>query len=262
MHKQLAVSLKASLHVFWVTSDKKNNKQIKYPGPQQRTVPAALLPVISFGTSLPGFVSLITFCAWNKQLCPAELCPAWWVCTSLLATEIRLKISLRDNETRITSSSSYIPLPWESVKRAEESKEKASVSHTHFSVHIHLLAPNEPSAPPTNPILQHNWGISILLHILEQIPSLITDAFQSRHHYIFRPLSFKNVLKIFMPVPKGPLLLFCYALISLFLLLHAGGSTLLFIFCLFDLCVDGIHLAYPLFFTLLWRQAATVWCSY
>ena len=91
---------------------------------------------------------------------------------------------------------------------------------------------------------------------------LITDAFQSRHHYIFRPLSFKNVLKTFMLVPKGPLLLLCYALISLFLPLPAGGSTLLFIFCLSDLCVDGIHLAYPLFFTLLWRQAATVWCSY
>lgn len=65
-----------------------------------------------------------------------------------------------------------------------------------------------------------------------------------------------------MLVPRGPLLFFCYALISLTLLLPAGGSTLLFIFCISDLCVDGIHLVYPLFFTLLWRQAATVWCSY
>lgn len=78
----------------------------------------------------------------------------------------------------------------------------------------------------------------------------------------FQTTFFLNVLKTFMLVPKGSLLLFCYALISLFLPLPAGGSTLLFIFCLSDLCVDGIHLAYPLFFTLLWRQAATVWCSY
>lgn len=110
---------------------------------------------------------------------------------------------------------------------------------------------------------QQDWGISILLHILEQnSPTLIADAFQSRHHYIFRRLSLKNVLKTFMLVPEGPLLLFSYGLISLYLPLPAGGNTLLFIFCLSDLCVDGIHLAYPLFFTLLWRQAATVWYSY
>lgn len=136
------------------------------------------------------------------------------------------------------------------------------VSRLQLSFHILPSRPYQPNPPPTSRILQHNQGISILLHILEQIPSLITDAFQSRHHYIFRPLSFKNVLKTFMLVPKGPLLLFCYALITLSLPLPAGGSTLLFIFCLSDLCVDGIHLAYPLFFTLLWRQAATVWCSY
>lgn len=134
--------------------------------------------------------------------------------------------------------------------------------HTHTFL-FHILPSPLLTQPSTyKPILQHIWGISILLHIREQIPSLITDAFQSRHHYIFRPLSFKNVLKTFMLVPKGPLLLLCYALISLFLTLPAGGSTLLFIFCLSDLCVDGIHLAYPLFFTLLWRQAATVWCSH
>lgn len=53
-----------------------------------------------------------------------------------------------------------------------------------------------------------------------------------------------------MLVPKGPLLLFCYALISLSLPLPAGGSALLFIFCLSDLCVDGIHLALVLYITL------------
>lgn len=100
------------------------------------------------------------------------------------------------------------------------------------------------------------------IHILEQIPLLIVDAFQRRHHYIFRTLSFKNVLKTFMLVPKGYILLICYDLISLYLLLTGEGSTLLFIFCLPDLCVDGIHLAYPLFFTFLWRKSASIWCSY
>lgn len=124
------------------------------------------------------------------------------------------------------------------------------------------LIPHSPNPPTSHPILHDNWEISILLHILEQIPSLITDAFQSRHHYIFRPLSFKMYWKTFMPVPRGSLLLLCYALISLFSPTACWRIHLLFIFCLYDLCVDGIHLAYPLFFTLLWRQAATVCCSY
>lgn len=144
----------------------------------------------------------------------------------------------------------------------QKEKEKAFISYTRISYSIFSPLTLTHPAFHLKPILKHNWGISILLHILEQIPSLITDAFQSRHHYIFRPFSFKNVLKTFMLVPKGPLLLSCYALINLSLPLPAGGSTLLFTFCLSDLCVDGIHLAYPLFFTLLWRQAATVWCIY
>lgn len=58
-----------------------------------------------------------------------------------------------------------------------------------------------------------------------------------------------------MLVPKGSLLL---SLLVCFCLSLLGESTLLFIFCLSDLCVDGIHRAHLLFFTLLWRQG--VYC--
>lgn len=61
-----------------------------------------------------------------------------------------------------------------------------------------------------------------------------------------------------MLVPKGSLPGFSDALISLFLLLPARESTLLIIFCLSDLCLDGNLLPYPLSFTILWRQAAAV----
>lgn len=53
-----------------------------------------------------------------------------------------------------------------------------------------------------------------------------------------------------MLVPKGPLLFLCYALISLSLLLPAEGSHC-YSFSVSLTSVDGIHLAYSLFFTLL-----------
>lgn len=97
-------------------------------------------------------------------------------------------------------------------------------------------------------------NFNLLFHILQQIPFLITDAFQSRHHYIFRPISFQMHRNPSCWFPRvlfsSPvmLLLVCFCLSLL------GESTLLFIFCLSDLCVDGIHRAHFLFFTLLWRR--------
>ena len=66
---------------------------------------------------------------------------------------------------------------------------------------------NSHLSPLLTPALQLDWGIAIRLHIREQnSTSLITDAFQSRHHYIFKPLSFKNVTKkTFLPAPVGTL---------------------------------------------------------
>lgn len=152
----------------------------------------------------------------------------------------------------------HYPLLWVPARAERSMKRPSTCTHTHFPFLLLPLTLTNITLHPINPILQPNWGISILFHILEQIPSLIIDAFQRRHHYIFRPLSLRNVLKTFMLVPKGSLLFFCYALISLFLLLPARESTLLFIFCLSDLCVDGINPVYPFFFTLYCRQTATV----
>ena len=59
-------------------------------------------------------------------------------------------------------------------------------------------------SPHLTPTLQLDWGIAIRLHIREQNSTpLITDAFQSRHHYIFKPLSFKNVTENVLPSPVG-----------------------------------------------------------
>lgn len=122
------------------------------------------------------------------------------------------------------------------------------------SVHLHLTlvffipSPGQPRAST------QLGNFNPLFHTLRQNPFLITDAFQSRHHYIFRPISFQMHWNPSCWFPRVPfsspvmLLLVCFCLSLL------GESTLLFIFCLSDLCVDGIHRAHLLFFTLLWRQ--------
>lgn len=93
-----------------------------------------------------------------------------------------------------------------------------------------------------------------LFQTLQQIPFLITDAFRSRHHYIFRPISFQMYWNPSCWFPRVPFSSLVMLLLICFCLSLLGECTLLFIFCLSDLCVDGIHPAHPLFFTLLWRQ--------
>lgn len=117
------------------------------------------------------------------------------------------------------SNKSWLLYPM-SCSPAKRTKERESPSHTHifhsiFSILSLLTRPQD--NPPTPLPPQHNWEISILLHILEQIPFLITDAFQSRHHYIFRPLSFKMYWKPLCRFPRAPfpssvmLLLVCFS---------------------------------------------------
>lgn len=137
-------------------------------------------------------------------------------------------------------------------------------SHQHIS-HSRPFSPPPPipsiitTYHPSTP--KKKWGISyFIFHILEQnSPLLITDVFQSRHHYIFRPLSLKRFTENLYAGSRrssfsSPLMVF---LVS-YLILPAGGNTLLCIFCLSDLSVDRIHLAYPSLFTLLWREEANV----
>lgn len=122
------------------------------------------------------------------------------------------------------------------------------ISHSYFS-YLLLAHPNIP--PHTSCLDTIGKFQSPFPHPPRQIPFLITDAFQSRHHYIFRPISFqmhRNPSCWFPRVPfSSPvmLLLVCFCLSLL------RESTLLFIFCLSDLCVDGIHRAHLLFFTFL-----------
>ena len=95
----------------------------------------------------------------------------------------------------------FIPSPAQHTwTKTKEIKMPPSRNHTFPIRNSHL-------SPLLTPALQLDWGIAIRLHIREQNSTpLITDAFQSRHHYIFKPLSFKNVTKkTFLPAPVGTL---------------------------------------------------------
>lgn len=114
------------------------------------------------------------------------------------------------------SNKSWLLYPM-SCSPAKRTRERECISHSYLSFHIlYLVITNSTTGQPPLPP-QHNWEISILLHILEQIPFLITDAFQSRHHYIFRPLSFKMYWKPLCWFPRAPfpssvmLLLVCFS---------------------------------------------------
>lgn len=123
--------------------------------------------------------------------------------------------------------------------------------HLNLTLIFSYLLLAHPNIPPHNSCLDTIGKFQSPFPPPRQIPFLITDAFQSRHHYIFRPISFqmhRNPSCWFPRVPfSSPvmLLLVCFCLSLL------RESTLLFIFCLSDLCVDGIHRAHLLFFTFL-----------
>lgn len=120
------------------------------------------------------------------------------------------------------------------------------------SVHPNLTpSPGSPKHPTTYLMLRHNWEISIPFSTPRPTNSFPNYRCISKHHYIFRPISFQMHRNPPCWFPRAPfsspvmLLLVCFCLSLL------RESTLLFIFCLSDLCVDGIRRAHLWFFRFL-----------
>lgn len=105
-----------------------------------------------------------------------------------------------------------------------------------FSVHLHLTLVFFIPSPGWPHASRQLGNFNPLFYTLQQIPFLITDAFQSRHHYIFRPISFQMHWNPSCWFPRAPfsspvmLLLVCFCLSLL------GESSFIHFLSLWPLC--------------------------